>query len=185
MAFLIGYHSRAGTPGGLLSHTLLSRHICNFRINGKLAGEAEINTAICGSFEVPTALVTGNSELQSELESALPAGYIFCSTKNSLGNTAAICKTPTQTYTEIYSAAKQAAVNIKSKKLSALSYDGPITMEVEAYYREFSDSACIVRNVERTGERSFSVTHDNAAECFKTIWRAATYGMDETPSMLR
>jgi len=185
MVFLSGYHSKAGTPNGLLCHTLLSLHVCNFSINGEIVGEAAINAAVCGSYGVPVALITGNSELESEAEATLPPGFTFCSTKTSIGFSAAICKTPVKSHADIRAAAKLAVTNFKQAKLSTLAYDGPVTMEVESYKREFADNACVVPGVEKTGERSFSVTHNSAAECFTLIWRAMTYGMEETPWMLR
>ena len=185
MAFLIGYHSQAGTPKGVLSHTLLSLHVCNFSINGEIVGEAAINAAICGSYDVPVGMISGNSEVKPEAEAHLPAGFTFAQTKISIGFTAAICKTPQKSHADIRDAAAQAVTNYKKNQLDPLKYDGPVTMEVEAFHREFAHKACVVNGVKRTGERSFAATHDNAAECFKLIWRAITYGMDQAPSMLQ
>lgn len=185
LAFLIGYHSQAGTANGVLSHTLLSHHVCNFRINDEVVGEAAINAAICGSYGVPVGMISGNSEVKPEVDAHLPAGFTFAQTKISIGFTAAICKTPHHSHTDIRDAAAKAVANYKNSQLTPLRYDGPVTMEVEAYRREFAHKACIVDGVERTGERNFAATHNSAAECFKLIWRAITYGMDQTPSMLQ
>jgi len=184
MAFLVGYHSQAGTPKGVLCHTLLSLHVCNFRINGDIVGEAAINAAICGSFGVPVTMISGNSEVLPEALERLPGGFTFATTKESIGFTAAICKTPEESLAEIRSAAKTAVSNVDDGPVLPLTYDGPVTMEVEAYRREYADKACIVKGLEKTGERCFSATAENAAECFKLIWRGMTYGMDQTPWML-
>ena len=47
-AMLIGYHTRAGTPGGLLSHTWVGALVHEIRLNGRPAGEALLNAAILG-----------------------------------------------------------------------------------------------------------------------------------------
>ena len=185
LAFLIGYHSQAGTPNGVLSHTLLSQHVCNFRINEEVVGEAAINAAICGSYGVPVGMISGNSEVKPEAEATIPNEFTFAETKQSIGFTAAICKTPHKSHAAIREAAAKAVIKCNQGHLNPLQYDGPVTMEVEAFRREFAHSACVVDGVTRTGERSFAATHENAAECFKLIWRAITYGMDQTPSMLQ
>ncbi|MBL4836552.1 MAG: M55 family metallopeptidase, partial [Kordiimonadaceae bacterium] len=155
MAFLVGYHSQAGTPGGVLSHTLLSLHVCNFRINGDIVGEAAINTAICGSFQVPVTMISGNSEVLPEATATMPGGFTFATTKKSIGYTAAICKSLPESHAEIKTAAHDAVLNFWENAVSPLTYQGQVTMEVEAYRREFADKACVVAGIEKTGERSF------------------------------
>jgi len=185
MAFLVGYHSQAGTPNGVLSHTLLSLHVCNFRINNEVVGETAINAAICGSYGVPVTMISGNHEVKAEADATIPSGFTFSSTKTSIGFTAAICKTPKESHADIRKAAKEAVTNFRTSSLLPLTYNQSVTMEVEAYRREFADNACVVQGIEKTGERSFVATHESAAECFKLIWRGMTYGMDETPWMLK
>ena len=42
---LLGYHAMAGTPGAILEHSMSSKSIQNYWINGRLAGEVAIDAA--------------------------------------------------------------------------------------------------------------------------------------------
>ena len=104
LAVMVGFHSKAGT-GGLLAHTFVGSTICSLTMNGREVGEAEADAAILGSFGVPVGLVIGNSDLEDEIrEWNNDCGFV--STKRTLGPTAAVCKPPTKTRSEISAAAK-------------------------------------------------------------------------------
>src|SRR5260370_39726658 len=57
-ALLIGMHAMAGTPDGVLSHTVSGQAWQNRRFNGTLVGETGINAALCGHWNGPVARVT-------------------------------------------------------------------------------------------------------------------------------
>ncbi|MGH3322074.1 MAG: M55 family metallopeptidase [Streptosporangiaceae bacterium] len=59
-ALLVGMHAMAGTPDGVLSHTVSSTRWYNLRFNGVLVGETGINAAFCGTWGCPVAMVTGD-----------------------------------------------------------------------------------------------------------------------------
>ena len=50
----------AGTPDGVLSHTVSGQAWQNLRFNGTLVGETGINAALCGHWGCPVVLVTGD-----------------------------------------------------------------------------------------------------------------------------
>jgi D-amino peptidase len=55
----IGYHAKAGNPGGLFAHTG-SGVVRDVRVNGVSLGEGGLNTTVAAWFGVPVALVTGD-----------------------------------------------------------------------------------------------------------------------------
>lgn len=55
----IGYHAKAGHPGGLFAHTG-SGVVRDVRVNGVSMGEGGLNTMVAGWYGVPVALVTGD-----------------------------------------------------------------------------------------------------------------------------
>ena len=57
LAFLVGYHPRAGTPDGVLSHTW-SGALRRLIVNGVEIGEMGISALFAGALGVPIALVT-------------------------------------------------------------------------------------------------------------------------------
>ncbi len=57
---LIGMHARAGTPEGVLAHTISSVKWRNLWFNQDLVGETGVNAAICGHYGVPVVFVSGD-----------------------------------------------------------------------------------------------------------------------------
>ena len=61
-AFMIGYHSAAGTDGNPLAHTMETNNVA-VRINGELASEFLINAYIAAYVGVPVMLLAGDAAL--------------------------------------------------------------------------------------------------------------------------
>ena len=78
-AIFIGYHARAGTPGGFLAHTGTGA-VKGLWINDVEVGEGELNAAYAGSLGVPVALASGDSafvaQFTGSLQSAAPATVV-------------------------------------------------------------------------------------------------------------
>lgn len=55
----IGYHAKAGTPGGLFAHTG-SGVVSDLTINGRSVGEGGMNTLLAAWHGVPVVMVTGD-----------------------------------------------------------------------------------------------------------------------------
>ena len=47
---LVGMHAMAGTPDGVMNHTVSGRDWHNLRFNGVAVGESAINAAMCGNW---------------------------------------------------------------------------------------------------------------------------------------
>ena len=63
---LLGYHAMAGTPAGILEHTMSSKEWQNFWMNGKKAGELAIDAGIAGDHGVPLIMVSGDDKTCGE-----------------------------------------------------------------------------------------------------------------------
>ncbi len=185
LALFVGYHSRAGTQGGLLAHTWVGSTICNFRINGQLVGEAALNAAVVGTWDIPVGLVVGASELAPECEQTLPGGHVFVQTKQTYGPTAALCLPPSKTRRLIEDGAEEAVKRFQAGKLKALKPKLPVTMEVEVYRREMADKACRVAGVERVAERVIAVTAPRVDLAAAAAWNAVVRAQDEEASWLK
>src|SRR4051812_1776458 len=59
-ALMIGMHAKAGTPDGVLCHTISSTTWRNLYFNDKCVGEFGINSALCGHYGCPVVLITGD-----------------------------------------------------------------------------------------------------------------------------
>jgi D-amino peptidase len=58
-AIFVGYHAKAGHPGGLFAHTG-SGVVRDVRVNGRSMGEGGLNTTVAAWYGVPVVLVTGD-----------------------------------------------------------------------------------------------------------------------------
>ena len=71
-ALFVGMHAMAGTPDGVLNHTVSGTGWRNLAFNGTLVGETGINAALCGTWGCPVLMVTGDAR-------RLPGGDARCS----------------------------------------------------------------------------------------------------------
>lgn len=66
VALMIAMHARAGTPDGVLCHTISNTTWRNLYFNDDLVGEFGINCALCGHYNVPVALISGDEAVCRE-----------------------------------------------------------------------------------------------------------------------
>src|SRR5437763_3656867 len=128
-ALFIGMHARAGTPNGVLSHTVSSEAWHNLWFNGTLVGETGINAALCGTWGCPVLLVTGDRATCEEARELLGPGLTTIAVKQGLGRHGAR-QIPPRRARELIEAGAQEAL----RDLSAVApYDPgrPCETEVE------------------------------------------------------
>lgn len=83
-ALMVGMHARAGTPDGVLCHTISTVTWRNLWFNDDLVGELGVNAALCGHYDCPVALVTGDDAVIRESREILGAAPIYVSVKKGL-----------------------------------------------------------------------------------------------------
>jgi D-amino peptidase len=84
-ALFVGMHAMAGTPDGVLSHTVSSEAWQTLRFNGTVVGETGINAALCGHWGCPVVLVTGDRAVCREARALLGDGVTTVEVKVGLG----------------------------------------------------------------------------------------------------
>lgn len=90
LGIFVGFHSRAGTKGGLLSHTWAGAVVHKLSINGQEAGETLIDAALLGEAGVPVGLVCGADDLAREASADLGDVEVAI-VKEALGAQLAAC----------------------------------------------------------------------------------------------
>jgi D-amino peptidase len=81
---LIGMHARAGTPDGVMCHTISTTRWRSLRFNEHEVGEVGINAALCGHYGVPILLVTGDAATCRESAELLGPGLRTLAVKRGL-----------------------------------------------------------------------------------------------------
>jgi D-amino peptidase len=143
IVFFIGYHARASTAEAVLCHTW-SDEVRRVTLNGREVGEIGLNGAVCGSFGVPIALVSGDQaatsealDLFGEIETAV--------VKRAIGRMAAECF-PIE---ENHHAIRMAAARALNRRVKPFVVEPPITLRVELMRVEQIDRALRVPGSKR------------------------------------
>ena len=84
-ALFVGMHAKAGTPDGVLAHTVSGQAWRELKFNGVSVGETGINAALCGHWACPVVLVTGDEAVCREARELLGEGLTTVAVKKGLG----------------------------------------------------------------------------------------------------
>jgi len=84
-ALFVGMHARAGTPAGVLNHTVSGTEWRTLTFNGAEVGEIGINAALCGRWRCPVVLVTGDRASCDEGRELLGDGLTTVAVKEGTG----------------------------------------------------------------------------------------------------
>lgn len=127
---LPGAHAMAGTPDGILCHTMSSQNFYNASINGTLVGESGIVAAIAASFNVPTIFASGDEATCREVRAFLGNAVHYAQVKKSLNRFAARCLAPQDACALIEKTVHHA---LKDKKNwpKPLQLSSPVELKVE------------------------------------------------------
>jgi D-amino peptidase len=111
-ALFVGMHARAGTPDGVLNHTVSGRAWANLSFNGTLVGETGINAALCGTWGCPVVLVTGDEAVCREGRELLGDGLKTVAVKRGLGRFSARTIHPAKAREQIEEGARNALSDV-------------------------------------------------------------------------
>jgi len=129
-ALFIGMHAMAGTPDGVLSHTVSGQAWQSLKFNGTLVGETGINAALCGNWDCPVILVTGDRAACREATALLGEGLTTVEVKEGLGRFSARSKTPRAARELIEEGAKNALRDLHAVR----PYDPGRPCEIEVVF---------------------------------------------------
>ena len=95
-----GYHTMEGTLGGVLAHTMSSKEIQYYKINGKLVGEIDMDTTISASLGIASRLFVGG-DLTCKQALRTQSDFVTVVTKTELGRNKAIFRDNDELFAEI------------------------------------------------------------------------------------
>jgi D-amino peptidase len=113
-ALFVGMHAKAGTPDGVLSHTVSGQGWRDLRFNGISVGETGINAALCGHWGCPVLMVTGDRATCNEARTLLGDALTTVEVKVGLGRFSARSKTSQTARELIEDGAKRALKDLKA-----------------------------------------------------------------------
>jgi D-amino peptidase len=167
-ALFVGMHAMAGTPDGVLSHTVSSQAWQSLMFNGTLVGETGINAALCGHWGCPVLLVTGDRAVCREGRELLGEGLTTVEVKIGLGRFSARNIPAVRARELIEEGAKRALKDLKAVQ----PYDPGRPCEIEI---EFTSPDRLVeyrnrKNVEVTGPRTIVARGDDWWQAWSSFY---------------
>ena len=115
-ALFVGMHAMAGTPDGVMNHTVSGTGWRNVSFNGTVVGEAGINAALCGTWGCPVLMVTGDQAACREGTALLGEGLTTVAVKQGLGRFSARHIAPVRARAMIERAATSALSDLTAVK---------------------------------------------------------------------
>src|SRR5437588_11070180 len=164
-ALFVAMHARAGTPDGVLNHTVSGQKWSNLRLNGMLVGETGINAALCGTWGCPVLLVTGDRATCEEARELLGAGLTTVAVKEGLGRFSARQIPPSRARELIEEGARKALGDLRAVE----PYDPgrPCEIEVELTTTDAANEYRYKQGVEIVEPRKIV----SRADDWWTAWR--------------
>ncbi len=171
LGIFVGFHSRAGTEGGLLSHTWAGAVVHRLCVNGHEAGETFLNAALLGDAGVPVGLVCGADDLAAEAQQDLP-GVEIAITKNTLGRQLAACWGPKYTTPMLREAAAKALRRHATGAFQPLRVASPTTVDIEVKDDAQAGRMAQLPGIVRVARRHLRLQQAGATAALSLAWRA-------------
>ncbi len=157
LAFLVGYHAKAGTPNAILDHTWSSSKVYALYLNGQELGEIGLSAALAGHFGVPIALVVGDKTATEEARALLGPNLKTVAVKESYSREATRSLSLERAQALIRGTAKAA---VEGPHPDPFVIEPPITVGIDFINSRQAHAAAILpgsrrvngRRVEWTGE---------------------------------
>jgi D-amino peptidase len=165
----VGYHARMGAINGILDHTWSDERVSGLWINERAFGESGLNGAVCGHFDVPVIMASGDQTLCAEVKEFFGSAVETAQVKKAASRMSAECLPPSVTASLIEAAAKRALQKLKDQKApKPFKLPAPIKMTIEFEQSDMADRAAVMPNAGRSTDRRV----DYVAEDMVTIYRA-------------
>lgn len=158
----VGYHGRMGAQNAILDHTWSDERVSGLWINGRAFGESGLNGAVCGHFNVPVIMASGDQTLCAEVQEFFGNKIETAQVKKAVSRMSAECLPPAVTAKLIEEIAKRAVINLKSKKApKPFKVGAPIKMTVEFEQSDMADRAALMPFAKRTMDRRVEYSADD------------------------
>ena len=162
----VGYHARSGTEKSVLAHTWSSKRIANVWLNDILVGEHGLNAAVCGAFDAPVLMITGDQTTCGEAEELL--GSIETAiVKRSTSFSSAECLHPDAAQEMIRKAANKAVSNVRDGKApQTFTVSEPVKVTIEFRLSEMADNAWRLPSAKRLDATRIEMTASDMSTAY-------------------
>jgi D-amino peptidase len=167
-AVFVGYHSCAGTEGGVLNHTLLGKEVQDLLLNGEAIGETRLNALLCGHFGVPVAFVAGDDAVCREAKGVLGDDLPTFAVKDGIDMFTASCLHPEVTAKGIREGVAAALRSVPSR--TPYRMDGEVTFAFEFNTTTIASVCEYIPGIRKPTPRSTEFSTADMPEAMRTIF---------------
>jgi D-amino peptidase len=168
----IGYHARAGSHNAILDHTWSSRCVHNLWINGTLTGEYGLNGALCGHYDAPVLMISGDQEACKQAVDLL-GNIEVAVVKRATHRKSAELLPPDITEQLICEAAARAVTRLRNADVpTPYKVSEPVTIRIEFTSSDMADNAAMMMGVSRLDGRTVEFTAPEMSTAYRAF-RAA------------
>ncbi|MBI4978466.1 MAG: M55 family metallopeptidase [Spirochaetes bacterium] len=164
---LLGFHSKWGTPGGLLPHSY-EPDICDIQLNGVSVGEIGMEAAIAGDHDVPLLLIVGDSAGVAEAERLIP-GIAGVSVKTSITEHGGGCFSTAKTSAMIHGAAW--GIVKKAPAVKPYRITGGVRCEISLLEGSYRTAFAKLHRPAMTDERTVVINGKTATDVWARYWQ--------------
>lgn len=164
-ALFVGYHSCAGTEGGVLNHTLLGKEVQNLLLNGEPIGETRLNALLAGHHGVPISFVAGDTAVCAEAKRVLGEDLETYAVKDGIDMFTAECLHPDVTSQGI----REGVARALAHKRRPHEFDGPQTFGFEWNTTTIASSCELIPGVSKPTPRTTEFTTEDVEEAMRII----------------
>lgn len=166
----IGYHGRMGAVNAILDHTWSDERVSGLWINNRPFGEAGLNGAVCGHFNVPVIMASGDQTLCAEVRSFFGDEIQTAQVKKAVSRMSAECLPPAQTERIIEDAARKATEKLKNGNApQPFKVNAPIKMTLEFEQSDMADKASYMPGAKRGTDRCVEYTADDMLTAYRAF----------------
>ena len=168
----VGYHARAGARNAILDHTWSDACVANLWLNGRLTGEIGLNAAVCGHFDVPVIMISGDQTACAEAVEMLGAIEVAV-VKQATGRMAAECLPTQVAQLKIREAAGRAIHRVRMGRAAPpFRLESPVTVTIEFVQSEMADHAMILPGARRGEGKRIELTAEDMPTAYR-LFRVA------------
>ncbi len=172
-AMFVGYHACAGSMNAILDHTWSSSSVANVWLNGVLVGETGLNAAVCGHFNVPVIMLSGDQTVCAEARLLLGALEVAV-VKQATGRTSAECLSLPEAHEKICEAAARGMQKLLSGEAPPPYHlPSPIELRVEFFQAEMADRAAQIPGVRRLASKQVEITAEDMPAAYRAFCAVA------------
>lgn len=164
VAFFVGYHAGAETPG-VLAHTF-SPHFLAIRLNDVVVSEAEVNALQAAAVGVPVGLLTGDDCTCNVIAQRLPQIQTV-TVKTARGFSTATSLSSAEACRRICEAASDVVRH--AAMLETPEVPVPLVIEIDLPHAIAAERGSLLTGVERTGDRTVSATFAHPKEAIAFV----------------